>query len=232
MDYCDACSMCRSGWTNMCLAGGGLGTTAPGALAQYVAVNEPAASRCRTGWTWATPAWSSRWPASCTRWTGSGRCWGGTCWSSGPGRSACSPRPCWPCRVAGSISLTASRPAAPAVRRPADRRRGPGAGQHRDVVVDATGSPAAVADGFAVTRRAGRIALLGVSGPGRSFAFEPFDVVARELTVVGSTRSGIPSAGRPGCSPRARCRWTCCMSRRCRWRTPRRRWSEAGAERA
>jgi threonine dehydrogenase-like Zn-dependent dehydrogenase len=39
MDYCDACSMCRSGWTNMCLNGGGLGTTAPGALAQYVAVN-------------------------------------------------------------------------------------------------------------------------------------------------------------------------------------------------
>ena len=39
MDYCDACSMCRSGWTNMCLDGGGLGTTAPGALAQYVAVN-------------------------------------------------------------------------------------------------------------------------------------------------------------------------------------------------
>ncbi len=51
--------------------------------------------------------------------------------------------------------------------------------------MDATGSPAAVADGFAVTRRAGRIALLGISGPGRSFAFEPFDIVAREPTVVG-----------------------------------------------
>ncbi len=39
MDYCDACAMCRAGWTNMCLDGGGLGTTAPGALADYVAVN-------------------------------------------------------------------------------------------------------------------------------------------------------------------------------------------------
>src|ERR1700729_3250896 len=39
MDYCDACAMCRAGWTNMCLDGGGLGTTAPGAPADYVAVN-------------------------------------------------------------------------------------------------------------------------------------------------------------------------------------------------
>ena len=43
MDYCDACAPCRAGWTNMCLRGGGLGTTAPGALAEYVAVN---AARC------------------------------------------------------------------------------------------------------------------------------------------------------------------------------------------
>ena len=44
MDYCDACATCRSGWTNMCLRGGGLGTTAPGALARYVAVN---GARCQ-----------------------------------------------------------------------------------------------------------------------------------------------------------------------------------------
>jgi threonine dehydrogenase-like Zn-dependent dehydrogenase len=53
------------------------------------------------------------------------------------------------------------------------------------VIVDATGNPAAVQDAFAFARRTARIALLGVSGPGNSLPFEPFDVVARELTVLG-----------------------------------------------
>ena len=53
------------------------------------------------------------------------------------------------------------------------------------VIVDATGNPAAVRDAFAFARRTARIALLGVSGPGNSFPFEPFDIVARELTVLG-----------------------------------------------
>jgi threonine dehydrogenase-like Zn-dependent dehydrogenase len=54
-----------------------------------------------------------------------------------------------------------------------------------DVAVDATGNPAAVADAVAHLRRTGRLALLGVASSAATFAFAPFDVVARELTIVG-----------------------------------------------
>jgi len=188
MDYCDACSMCRSGWTNMCLNGGGLGTTAPGALAQYVAVNgarcEPLPEEVGLGEAGLVE------PLACVL------------------HAVDRLGPVLGCDVlvlgAGPIGLLATALLAASGGRvdlvdqkPERLAIGPRFGARRtaaavadlddtwNVVVDATGHPAAVADGIAVTRRAGRIALLGVSGPGRSFAFEPFDIVARELTVVG-----------------------------------------------
>jgi threonine dehydrogenase-like Zn-dependent dehydrogenase len=53
------------------------------------------------------------------------------------------------------------------------------------VVADCTGHPEAVASGLAHLRRTGRLALLGIGGTGDTFPFAPFDVVARELTIVG-----------------------------------------------
>ena len=39
MVFCGHCAQCRSGWTNLCANGGGLGTTADGAFARYVKVD-------------------------------------------------------------------------------------------------------------------------------------------------------------------------------------------------
>jgi threonine dehydrogenase-like Zn-dependent dehydrogenase len=188
MDYCDACSMCRSGWTNMCLDGGGLGTTAPGALAEYVAVN---AARCEP----LPPGLSLAHanlvePLACALHAIDrlGPVLGQDVLVIGAG----------PIGLLMTALLTASGGHVDlADRRPERLTVGQAFGARRtgasvrqldsawNVVVDATGDPAAVADGLSVARRAGRICLLGVTGPGRSFALEPFDLVARELTLVG-----------------------------------------------
>lgn len=188
MDYCDACAMCRSGWTNMCLNGGGLGTTAPGALAQYVAVNgarcEPLPDELGLGEAGLVE------PLACVLHAVDriGPVLGRDVLVMGAGPIGLLTTALL-AMSGGRVDLVDRQPARLAVGSRFGARRTAAAVRELDstwdVVVDATGSPAAVADGFAVTRRAGRIALLGVSGPGRSFAFEPFDVVARELTVVG-----------------------------------------------
>jgi threonine dehydrogenase-like Zn-dependent dehydrogenase len=66
------------------------------------------------------------------------------------------------------------------------------------VLIDATGNPKAISEAFRLARRTARIGLLGVSGPGAAFDFEPFDIVARELTVVGinSVRHSFGRAAR------------------------------------
>ncbi len=188
MDYCDACATCRAGWTNMCLRGGGLGTTAPGALAEYVAVN---AARCEPlGDGVSFDLASLVEPASCVLHgvdrlgpvlgadalvIGAGPIglmMAGLLTRSGAQVDVADPLAA---RLAVATEFGARRTAATVSE--LDRTW--------EVVVDATGNPAAVADAFRTVRRAGRVGLLGVSAPGRSFAFEPFDIVARELTVVG-----------------------------------------------
>jgi threonine dehydrogenase-like Zn-dependent dehydrogenase len=188
MDYCDACSECRSGWTNLCVNGGGLGTTAPGALADYVAVN---AARCEPlppGLALAEASLVE--PLACVLHAVDriGPVLGQDVLVIGAG----------PIGLLMTALLTAAGGQVDLVDRMPERlaagptfgaRRGAASVRHMDstwnVVVDATGDPAAVAEGLSVARRAGRICLLGVSAPGRSFGLEPFDLVARELTVVG-----------------------------------------------
>jgi threonine dehydrogenase-like Zn-dependent dehydrogenase len=188
MDYCDACRMCRSGWTNMCLNGGGLGTTAPGALARYVAVN---AARCQELPESLSLADASLVePLACVLHAVDriGPVLGADVLVIGAGPIGL---------LATGLLAAAGGRVEIADRNPRRLAAGPAFGARRsgssvteldstwDVVVDATGDPRAVADALAVTRRAGRIGLLGVTGPGRSFPFEPFDLVARELTMVG-----------------------------------------------
>lgn len=189
MDYCDACELCRSGWTNMCLNGGGLGTTAPGALAEYVAVN---AARCEPiPDEMSFDRASLIEPLACVL-HGVDRL------GSVLGRSAlvfgAGPIGLLMCRLLaiGGASVDAVDRApvrlAAAATFGAIRTAGTVAELDQpnwEVVVDATGNPEAVRDALRVTARAGRLGLLGVSGPRRSFDFEPFDVVARELTIVG-----------------------------------------------
>jgi 2-desacetyl-2-hydroxyethyl bacteriochlorophyllide A dehydrogenase len=55
-----------------------------------------------------------------------------------------------------------------------------------DVVVDATGNPAAISDGLTRLRPAGRLLILGVAPIQSKVEFSPFDVNWRELKIIGS----------------------------------------------
>ncbi|HEY2520492.1 MAG TPA: alcohol dehydrogenase catalytic domain-containing protein [Streptosporangiaceae bacterium] len=189
MDYCDACATCRAGWTNMCLNGGGLGTTAPGALAEYVAVNGARCQPLPDGLS--ADLASLVEPLSCVL----------------HGLDRIGPVLGEDLLVLGSgpiglmlAALAAAAGASVDVVDPrADRRAvapefgarrvAASAGEIDDggwgVVADCTGHPGAVATGLAHLRRTGRLALLGIGGAGATFPFAPFDVVARELTIVG-----------------------------------------------
>ena len=189
MDYCDACATCRAGWTNMCLNGGGLGTTAPGALAEYVAVNGARCEPLPDGLSEDLASLVE--PLSCVL----------------HGLDRIGPVLGEDLLVLGSgpigLMLTALATAAGArvdvVDPRADRRAvapefgarrvAASAGDISDggwaVVADCTGHPEAVATGLAHLRRTGRLALLGIGGTEATFPFAPFDVVARELTIVG-----------------------------------------------
>jgi len=189
MDYCDACATCRAGWTNMCLNGGGLGTTAPGALAEYVAVNGARCEPLPDGLTEDLASLTE--PLSCVL----------------HGLDRIGPVLGEDVLVLGSgpigLMLTALAAAAgarvdvvdPRAERRAvapefgARRVTGSAGEIADggwaVVADCTGHPEAVATGLAHLRRTGRLALLGIGGTEATFPFAPFDVVARELTIVG-----------------------------------------------
>ncbi len=189
MDYCDACATCRAGWTNMCLNGGGLGTTAPGALAEYVAVNGARCEPLPDGLT--ADLASLVEPLSCVLHAIDriGPVLGEDLLVLGSGPIG--------------LMLTALAASAGArvdvVDPRADRRSvAPEFGARRvaasagelaeggwSVVADCTGHPEAVAAGLAHLRRTGRLALLGIGGADATFPFAPFDVVARELTIVG-----------------------------------------------
>jgi threonine dehydrogenase-like Zn-dependent dehydrogenase len=189
MDYCDACEMCRGGWTNMCLNGGGLGTTAPGALAEYVAVN---GARCE-----ALPPEldfdqaSLVEPLSCVLHALDriGPVLGADTLVLGAGPIGLLLTSLL-AMAGANVDVVDPKAERLAVAPAFGAVRTAGSAQSLDtpnwaVLVDATGSPAAISDAFQFARRTARIGLMGVSGPGATFAFEPFDIVARELTVVG-----------------------------------------------
>jgi threonine dehydrogenase-like Zn-dependent dehydrogenase len=202
MDYCDACANCRAGWTNLCLRGGGLGTTAPGAFAEYVAVT---AARCEPLPDGMSPDLASLVePLSCVLHAVDriGPVLGDDVLVVGAG----------PIGLMLSALLTSAGGRVDVVDRNADRlptavafgasrTATTIAGLDRDgwsVAVDATGAPAAIAEALAHVRKTGRLALLGVGGSDATFPFAPFDVVARELTIVGvnSVRHSFGRAAR------------------------------------
>jgi threonine dehydrogenase-like Zn-dependent dehydrogenase len=202
MDYCDACTACRAGWTNMCLRGGGLGTTAPGAFAEFVAVN---AARCEP-LPEDLPAdlASLVEPLSCVLHAVDriGPVLGCDVLIAGAG-----PIGLMLCALlsaaGGRVDVVDRNPRRlpPAAEFGAVRSATTVAGLDRggwDVAVDATGNPAAVAAALAALRRTGRLALMGVASADATLPFAPFDVVARELTIVGvnSVRHSFGRAAR------------------------------------
>jgi threonine dehydrogenase-like Zn-dependent dehydrogenase len=65
-----------------------------------------------------------------------------------------------------------------------------------DLVVDASGSPAAIGDGLGRLQRGGTFLQLGVAPGDAVVPLSPYQVFARELTIVGSmtTRHTFPGA--------------------------------------
>jgi threonine dehydrogenase-like Zn-dependent dehydrogenase len=202
MDYCDACANCRAGWTNLCLHGGGLGTTAPGAFAEYVAVT---AARCEPLPDGMPPDLASLVePLSCVLHAVDriGPVLGDDVLvvGAGPiGLMLCSLL-AWAGGRVDVVDRNAARlPAAVAFG--AGRTATEIAELDRDgwsVAVDATGNPAAIAEALARVRKTGRLGLIGIGGSDATFPFAPFDVVARELTIVGvnSVRHSFGRAAR------------------------------------
>jgi threonine dehydrogenase-like Zn-dependent dehydrogenase len=55
-----------------------------------------------------------------------------------------------------------------------------------DVVIDATGSPRAIADGLTAVASGGTYLQFGVTDPSSRVEFSPYDVYRREITITGS----------------------------------------------
>ncbi|MCU1488894.1 MAG: alcohol dehydrogenase [Acidimicrobiaceae bacterium] len=191
MVFCGHCRQCRSGWTNLCANGGGLGTTADGAFARYVRV---AASQCEP----VPDAVPARWasvtePLSCVLHALDriGPVVGANALVLGAGPAGL--------LLTRLLSLGGARVDV-VERRPARRDVAPTFGAERtaeqaldldvgdgwQVVVDATGNAAAIEEGLGLVRRAGTFAVFGVSSADAKVTLSPYDVFARELTIVGS----------------------------------------------
>jgi 2-desacetyl-2-hydroxyethyl bacteriochlorophyllide A dehydrogenase len=78
--------------------------------------------------------------------------------------------------VAGLIGCSASAAGADELDR----------GDGWDVVIDATGHPAAIADGLGRVARGGTFLQFGVSPPTTRVEISPYDVFSREITITGS----------------------------------------------
>lgn len=190
--FCGACAQCRAGWPNLCPYKGGYGTARPGGFAEYVAVAQTSCEPLPDGVPLAWGAVAE--PLACVL-------HGVDKLGSVLGL-----------RIlvvgAGPIGLLATRLLSAGGARTLDvvdvnpRRLtfasdfgATGTGEHieeigpetgYDVVVDATGVPAAIEEGLTRLARGGRYLLLGVTRPDAKVQIDPFAVNWRELTILGS----------------------------------------------
>ncbi len=193
MVFCGGCVQCRRGATNLCLYGGGLGTTSDGALAELVAVK---ASQCERVPAAIPAAWAPLIePLSCVvhAMDRIGPVLGERVLVVGAG-------------AAGLLligTLAAAGAVVDVLERNSDRRAlAPAFGAASsagsvdeleladtgwDLVVDASGSTEGVALGLSHLRRGGRLCIFGVASPKARVELSPFDVFSRELTIIGST---------------------------------------------
>jgi threonine dehydrogenase-like Zn-dependent dehydrogenase len=68
----------------------------------------------------------------------------------------------------------------------ADATTGLTAGLGADVVIEAVGRAAVLADAVRAARRGGRIVVAGVAPVGETFALAPWDIFAKELSILGA----------------------------------------------
>ena len=191
MVFCGHCVQCRSGWTNLCANGGGLGTTADGAFARYVKVQanqcEPVPDGVPAEWAPLTE------PLSCvlhaldrigpvlgtdTLVIGAGPAGLMLTRMLSLGGARVDVVERRPERLQSAPAFGADRTATSTEQ--LDRERGWG------LVVDATGNAAAIQEGLSLVRRAGTFAVFGVSHAAAKVEISPYDIFKRELTIVGS----------------------------------------------
>jgi NADPH2:quinone reductase len=193
MVFCGGCVQCRRGATNLCLNGGGLGTTSDGALAELVAVK---ASQCERVPTTIPGAWAPLIePLSCVVHAmdrigpvlgervlvvgagAAGLLLTGTLAAAGAIVDVVEPNPD---RRALAPEFRAASTACSV-----DELESVGTGW--DLVVDASGSTEGITLGLLNLRRGGRLCIFGVASPNARVEFSPFDVFSRELTIIGTT---------------------------------------------
>lgn len=191
MVYCGQCRECRAGWSNLCARGGGLGTTADGAFAEYVVVQ---AMQCQLVPAGVPSTWAPLTePLSCCLHSLDriGSVVGADVLIFGAG-----PAGLLLARLmtlgGARVDVLEQRPdrRQAAVAFGADRTAGE-VGQLEQaggwqVVVDATGSPSAIQQGLSLVRRAGTFAIFGVSSAEARVTLSPYEVFSRELTIIGS----------------------------------------------
>lgn len=200
MVFCGHCRECRSGWTNLCANGGGLGTTSDGAFARYVAV---AAAQCEPVPDAVPPEWAALTePLACVV-HGMDRIGpvvgaDALVLGAGPigllmtgmlvlGGARVDVVERRPDRLAVASAFGAARTA-----KDVAELDGPG-GQapegDRDgwqVVVDATGNAASLQAALELVRRAGTFAVFGVPAAAATVVWSPYRIFSHELTIVGS----------------------------------------------
>jgi 2-desacetyl-2-hydroxyethyl bacteriochlorophyllide A dehydrogenase len=191
MVYCGHCPQCRSGWTNLCARGGGLGTTADGAFARYVTVGR---DRCEPVPESVAPEWAPLTePLSCALHAldRAGPVVGADVLVIGAGPAGL--------LLTRLLSLGGARVDV-VERTPLRRQAAPLFGAERAVastdeldrergwqlVVDASGSASAIQEGLSLVRRAGTFVIFGVCRSDARVELSPYDVFSRELTIIGS----------------------------------------------
>lgn len=196
--YCGGCYFCRRGQTNLCESYNELGFTLPGGYAEYVAVRADLAHPFRGSLSFESAVLTE--PASCA--------------GHGISRAAVRPDDTVAIVGPGTIgllgvawarALQAGRIMAigldhesePLARRigatdyfavtedPTERVRALTGGHGADVVLEAAGSPTALALACDLARRGGTVVAIGVAGGGRTLTLDPDLFCLKDLRVEG-----------------------------------------------
>jgi 2-desacetyl-2-hydroxyethyl bacteriochlorophyllide A dehydrogenase len=189
---CGYCEQCRAGWPNLCPRKGGHGSRLPGGVAEFVAVDGASCEPFADDFDPALAALTE--PLSCVLHglDNLGPVIGQRALVYGAGPIGL--MMCVLLAQSGVRSLSLVEQSA------ARRSRADGFGvsaraacadeldeeRRYNVVVDATGSPAAISDGLGRLSPAGRFLILGVAPAQSRVEFSPFEVNWRELKIIGS----------------------------------------------
>ena len=197
-NYCGRCYFCRRGQSNLCESYNELGFTLPGGYAEYVAARADLAHPFRDSLSFESAVLTE--PASCAG-HGMSRAGvrpGDTVAIVGPGTIGLLGVAWARALQAGRImAIGLDRQSEPLARRigatdyfavtedPTERVRALTGGHGADVVLEAAGSPTALALACDVARRGGRVVAIGVAGGGRTLALDPDMFCLKDLRVEG-----------------------------------------------